>query len=198
MCQRCFWATGVTEREAVYHDEEWGVPKTDDQTLFEFLILEGAQAGLSWRTVLEKREGYRRTYHDFDPLAVAAFGDAEQEKMLADAAMLRNKLKVASSISNAREFLRLQQAHGSFARYLWSFVDNRPIQNSRKDHSEVPAETDISRQLSKALKKEGMRFVGPTIMYAYMQAVGMVNDHEVSCCRYQACREAGDIFSLAE
>ncbi len=198
MCQRCYWATNQTLLEQDYHDNEWGMPQTDDRVLFEFLVLEAAQAGLSWRTVLEKREGYRHHYQDFDLAAVAAFGDAEQQKILADPAIIRNKLKVASSISNAREFLRLQQEHGSFARYLWRFVDNKPIQNSRKDHSEVPAETEISKQLSKALKKEGMRFVGPTIMYAYMQAVGMVNDHEVSCCRYQACRDAGDAFRLID
>lgn len=198
MCQRCYWATNQSLLEQDYHDKEWGVPQTDDRVLFEFLVLEAAQAGLSWRTVLEKREGYRHYYQDFDPVAVAAFGDAEQQKMLADPAIIRNKLKVASSISNAREFLRLQQEHGSFARYLWRFVDNQPIQNSRKDHSEVPAETEISKQLSKALKKEGMRFVGPTIMYAYMQAVGMVNDHEVSCCRHQACRDAADAFRLID
>lgn len=195
MCERCFWATN-TPLEQAYHDNEWGMPQTDDNVLFEFLVLEAAQAGLSWRTVLEKRAGYRHYYQNFDPVAVAQFGEKEQQEMLADPAIIRNKLKVASSISNARVFLRLQQVHGSFARYLWGFVDNRPLQNSRKDHSEVPAETEISKLLSKALKKEGMRFVGPTIMYAYMQAVGMVNDHELSCCRYHACRDAGEIFTL--
>ncbi|WP_028468292.1 DNA-3-methyladenine glycosylase I [Neptunomonas japonica] len=197
MCQRCHWATNQTLLEQDYHDNEWGMPQTDDNVLFEFLVLEAAQAGLSWRTVLEKREGYRHHYLNFDPVAVAAFDDAQQQVMLADPGIIRNKLKVASSISNAREFLRLQKEHGSFARYLWRFVDNKPIQNSWKDYTEVPAETDISKQLSKALKKEGMRFVGPTIMYAYMQAVGMVNDHEVSCCRYQACSDAGAAFSLS-
>jgi DNA-3-methyladenine glycosylase I len=196
MCQRCYWATNTSLLEQNYHDKEWGMPQTKDNVLFEFLTLEAAQAGLSWRTVLEKREGYRHYYKDFDPVLVAGFGDDEQQKMLADPAIIRNKLKVASSISNARVFLRLQQEHGSFARYLWGFMDNQPLQNSRNNHSEIPAETELSKQLSKALKNEGMRFVGPTIMYAYMQAVGMVNDHEVSCGRYQACRDAGDTFSL--
>ncbi len=195
MCQRCYWATH-SPLEAAYHDEEWGMPQQDDRVLFEFLILEAAQAGLSWRTVLEKREGYRRYYCDFDPEVVASFGDAEIQAMLADPAIIRNKLKVESSISNARVFLRLQKEYGSFARYVWGFVDNKPIQNALADYRQAPAETDISKQLSKALKKEGMRFVGPTICYAFMQAVGMVNDHEVSCWRHDACKAAGDAFVL--
>ena len=194
---RCAWAVN-TPLEQAYHDSEWGRPQTDDRVLFEFLVLEAAQAGLSWRTVLEKREGYRRYYHDFDPVIVAQFGDKEQAAMLLDPAIIRNKLKIASSISNAKVFLRLQQEHGSFARYLWSFVDNKPIQNSWQDYRDVPAETEVSKRLSKALKKEGMRFVGPTICYAFMQAVGLVNDHEVDCCCYQACREAGEAFQLPE
>ncbi len=195
MTHRCHWALG-SPLESLYHDNEWGRPQKDDRVLFEFLVLESAQAGLSWRTVLEKREGYRRYYCDFDPVKVAAFDENYVVKMLQDPAIIRNKLKVASSISNAKIFLRLQKEHGSFARYLWSFVNGQPIQNQLDDYRNAPAETDISKQLSKALKKEGMRFVGPTICYAFMQAIGMVNDHEVTCCCYEACKEAGAHFSL--
>lgn len=194
MCKRCFWATGVTELEAVYHDEEWGFPQTDDRTLFEFLILEAAQAGLSWRTVLEKREGYRRYYHDFDPVKVAALGETEIEAMLLDPAIIRNRRKVESSVDNARIFLELQKEYGSFAKYVWQFVDYTPRQNQVNDYREIPAETDQSKAMSKALKKLGMRFVGPTICYAFMQAVGMVNDHEKSCDRYAACTAAAAKF----
>ena len=195
MCQRCAWST-ATELETQYHDEVWGVPQTDDQTLFEYLILESAQAGLSWRTILEKREGYRRQYEGFDPHKVAAFDEAKIEAMLQDAGIVRHRGKLEASVKNAKIFLQLQQEHGSFAKYIWQFVDYQPVQNSWKDLSEVPASTPQSIAMSKALKKLGMNFVGPTICYAFMQATGMVNDHETSCIRYQPCRELAESFAL--
>lgn len=195
MTQRCHWAT-QSELEAQYHDEEWGMPVQDDQVLFEFLILEGAQAGLSWRTVLEKRDHYRRHYHQFDPAKVAQFTQEDVERMLADPGLIRNRRKIESSIENARVFLQLQKEHGSFARFAWAFVNNRPLQNALHDYREAPAQTEQSQALSKALKKAGMRFVGPTICYAFMQATGMVNDHETSCCRYADCVAAGQAFVL--
>lgn len=194
MCQRCNWA--VHPLEIAYHDEEWGVPQTDDRVLFEFLVLEGAQAGLSWRTVLEKRQGYRHHLRQFDPEKVAVLDDQARAAMLADPAVIRNRRKVNAAIQNARVFLQLKEEHGSFARFVWSFVDGTPIQNSWSDYRQAPAETPISRALSKALKKAGMSFVGPTICYAYMQAVGLVNDHEVTCPRYRACCMAGESLVL--
>ena len=195
MCQRCAWAT-ATELEQQYHDRVWGVPQTNDQQLFEYLILESAQAGLSWRTILQKLDGYRHQYEGFDPATVAAFTGAKREQMLLDPGIVRNRLKVESSVRGAQIFLELAAKHGSFANYIWQFVDGRPIQNSWQSLRDVPAETPESRAMSKALKKEGMKFVGPTICYAYMQATGMVNDHEVSCHRYQPCRALGEAFSL--
>lgn len=195
MTKRCKWSQG-SELEEAYHDNEWGRPQTDDRVLFEFLILEGAQAGLSWRTVLEKREGYRRHFANFDPEKVALFGDKERKAMLNDPGIIRNKLKVNAAITNAQIFLRLQKEHGSFAKYIWSFVGGKPIQNAFASLSEVPAETAESQAMSKALKKEGMKFVGPTICYAFMQATGMVNDHEVDCICYEACRAAAENFQL--
>ncbi len=195
MCHRCAWAT-ATELEQQYHDQVWGVPQTNDQQLFEYLILESAQAGLSWRTILQKREGYTRQYEGFDPATVAAFSPEKAEQMLLDPGIVRNRLKVASSIKGANVFLELAAKHGSFANYIWQFVDGRPIQNSWKSLSQVPAETPQSQAMSKALKKAGMKFVGPTICYAYMQATGMVNDHEVDCIRYQPCRALAEGFQL--
>jgi DNA-3-methyladenine glycosylase I len=195
MCHRCAWAT-ATELEQQYHDQVWGVPQTNDQQLFEYLILESAQAGLSWRTILQKREGYTRQYEGFDPATVAAFSPEKAEQMLLDPGIVRNRLKVESSIKGANVFLELAAKHGSFANYIWQFVDGRPIQNSWKSLSEVPAETPQSQAMSKALKKAGMKFVGPTICYAYMQATGMVNDHEVDCIRYQPCRALAEGFQL--
>jgi DNA-3-methyladenine glycosylase I len=177
---RCCWAN-QTPLEAQYHDREWGVPSTDDKVLFEFLILEAAQAGLSWRTVLEKREGYRHYYKDFDVQKVAQFTPEYLAQMLLDPAIVRNKLKVNGSVKNAKIFIQIQQEFGSFAKYLWQFVDNAPIQATLASYKDAPVETAVSKALSKDLKKRGMSFVGPTIMYAYMQAVGLVNDHEVSC-----------------
>ena len=195
MCHRCAWATS-TELEKHYHDEVWGVPQTDDQSLFEFLVLEGAQAGLSWRTILQKREGYSRQYEGFDPATVAAVSAAKIDQMLLDPGIVRNRLRVEASIKSAQVFVELVAKHGSFANYIWQFVDGKPLQNSWRSHAEVPAETDQSRAMSKALKKAGMKFVGPTICYAYMQATGMVNDHEVDCLRYQPCRELAEGFLL--
>lgn len=195
MCHRCAWAT-ATELEQQYHDQVWGVPQTNDQQLFEYLILEGAQAGLSWRTILQKREGYSRQYEGFDPATVAAFTPEKIEQMLLDPGIVRNRLKVTSSVKMARIFLELAAKHGSFAHYIWQFVDGQPIQNSWNRLQQLPAETEQSRAMSKALKKAGMTFVGPTICYAFMQATGMVNDHEINCIRYQPCRELGESFTL--
>lgn len=195
MCQRCAWAQ-ATELEQEYHDQVWGVPQTDDQQLFEYLILESAQAGLSWRTILQKRPGYSQQYEGFDPATVASFDQNKVEQMLLDPGIVRNRLKVESSVRSAQAFLELQAKHGSFANYIWQFVDGQPVQNSWQSLSEVPAETEQSKAMSKALKKAGMNFVGPTICYAYMQATGMVNDHEVSCLRYQPCRELGENFTV--
>lgn len=195
MCHRCAWAT-ATELEQHYHDEVWGVPQSNDQQLFEYLILEGAQAGLSWRTILQKREGYRRLYEGFDPATVAAFTPEKIEQMLLDPGIVRNRLKVTSSVKSAAIFLDLAAKYGSFANYIWQFVDGQPVQNSWSSLKQVPAETDQSRAMSKALKKAGMTFVGPTICYAFMQATGMVNDHEVNCLRYPPCRQLGETFTL--
>ncbi len=180
---RCPWA-GTDPLYVAYHDQEWGVPVHDDRTLFEFLILEGAQAGLSWSTILKKRDNYRRAFDGFDPRVVAAYDEAKVAELLADAGIVRNRAKIASAIGNARAFLAIQEEFGSFDAYVWRFVDGRPIQNHWQSLSEVPAETAESRALSKDLKRRGFRFVGPTIIYAFMQAVGMVNDHLVSCFRY--------------
>jgi DNA-3-methyladenine glycosylase I len=168
-----------------YHDEEWGVPVHDDRVLFEFLILEGAQAGLSWSTILKKREGYRSNFADFDPEVVARFTEERQQEILTDPGIVRNRLKVQAAVENARQFLKVQEEFGSFAAYVWQFVDAKPIQNAFKTISDYPATTPESDRLSKDLKARGFKFVGSTICYAFMQAVGMVNDHTVTCFRYQ-------------
>jgi DNA-3-methyladenine glycosylase I len=185
--RRCPWA-GDDALYCRYHDEEWGVPVHDDRVLFEFLILEGAQAGLSWITILRKRDAYRRAFARFDAKKVAAFGAADVRRLLADAGIVRNRLKIAASIDNARAFLALQKEHGSFDRFGWSFVHGRPIRNRRRTLRDVPAQTPEAEAFSRALKQRGFRFVGPTIMYAFMQAVGMVNDHLVGCFRYEELR----------
>ncbi len=182
---RCAWAR--TDLSIAYHDTEWGVPQRDDRVLFEFLVLEGAQAGLSWETVLAKRDAYRRVFDGFDPELVARYDSRKIQRLLEDPGIIRNRLKVESAVSNAQAFLRVQQARGSFADLLWEFCDGRPIVNHWRTPEQVPAETDISRALSKELKRLGFRFVGPTIMYAFMQAVGMVNDHLVTCPRHADC-----------
>jgi len=167
-----------------YHDNEWGAPSRDDRNLFEMLVLEGAQAGLSWATILHKREGYRKAFAGFDPEQVAAFGESDIERLLADPGIVRNRLKVASAVSNARCVIEVQAAEGSLAEYLWSFVDGRPLVGRWRAVGEIPAETEESRAMSKDLKRRGFRFVGPTICYAFMQATGMVNDHVVGCYRF--------------
>lgn len=181
--KRCPWC-GTDPLYQRYHDEEWGVPVHDDRTLFEFLILEGAQAGLSWITVLRKRERYREVFAGFDPAQVAGYTDADVARLLQDPGIIRNRLKVTAAIDNARAFLKIQEAFGRFDDYLWRFVDGRPQINHPRTLADVPAATPTAQALSKDLKKRGMRFVGPTIMYAFMQAVGMVNDHLVDCHRH--------------
>ena len=181
---RCAWA-GDTAIYHNYHDYEWGVPVHDDRQLFEFLTLEGAQAGLSWLTILKKREGYQAAFVGFDPQAVARFAPARVEELLQNPAIVRNRLKVESTVSNARAFLQVQEEFGSFAAYQWRFVDGRPLQNAWRSIKEVPATSEISDAFSKDLKKRGFRFVGSTIIYAHMQAVGMVNDHTVDCFRWR-------------
>jgi DNA-3-methyladenine glycosylase I len=181
---RCEWASGRYEEMTAYHDDEWGVPVHDDRELYEFLTLEGAQAGLSWLTILRKRDGYRRAFAGFDPEVVARFGPKEVVRLLEDPGIVRNRLKVESAIANAARVLEVQHEHGSFAAYLWDFVGERPVVGNWRTLSELPAETGLSRALSKDLKKRGFRFVGPTVCYAFMQAVGLVNDHTVDCFRF--------------
>jgi len=168
-----------------YHDEEWGTPVHDDRVHFEFLILEGAQAGLSWSTILNKRAGYRAAFAGFDPRQVAGFGPADVDRLLQDPGIVRNRLKVQSAVTNAAAFLELQAEFGSFDEYLWAYVAGLPVQNGFQEMSDLPAETDLSREVSRDLKRRGFKFVGPTIMYAHLQAVGVVNDHVVSCFRWQ-------------
>jgi len=181
---RCGWVTD-DPLYLRYHDEEWGVPVHDDRRLFEFLILEGAQAGLSWLTILRKREHYRRALAGFDARQVARFGANDLRRLLGDPGIVRNRLKLAAAISNAQAFLRVQEAEGSFDRFIWSFTGGMPIQNRWKTLRDVPAETAEAAAMSRALKQRGFRFVGPTICYAFMQAVGMVNDHLVTCFRHR-------------
>jgi DNA-3-methyladenine glycosylase I len=184
---RCKWAEGVSLDYIRYHDEEWGVPVYDDSTQFEFLILEGAQAGLSWSTILNKRAGYRKAFAEFDPVKVARFTKKRVEKLLRDPSIVRNRLKVESAVSNAQAFLDVQEEFGSFSDYIWQFVGGKPIQNKFKRDRDVPATSPESDALSKDLKKRGFRFVGSTIVYAHMQATGLVNDHVTGCFRHKAC-----------
>lgn len=182
---RCPWC-GTDPLYVAYHDDEWGWPVHDDQRLFEFLVLEGAQAGLAWITILRKREGYRRAFAGFDPTRVAAFDEADMARLLADPGIVRNRAKIASAIANARAFLRVRAEFGSFETFLWDFVGGQPIVNAWTRLDQVPARTELSDRLSKALRQRGFSFVGSTICYAHMQAVGMVNDHLVSCHRHPA------------
>lgn len=191
MTERCAWAAGGGPGYLEYHDREWGVPQHDDRVLFEFLILEGAQAGLSWSTILNKRENYRKAFAGFDPERVARFGTARIARLLQDPGIVRNRLKVESSVSNARAFLDVQREFGSFDAWIWAFVDGQPLQNAWKSSSQVPASTPQSDAMSKALQKRGFRFVGSTIMYAFMQATGMVNDHTVNCFRWKQLKGRG-------
>ncbi len=193
---RCAWARGDLDIE--YHDTEWGVPLHDEQRLFELLILEGAQAGLSWSTILRKREAYRRAYGGFDPRRVAAYGARDVRRLLADAGIVRNRLKIAASIANAKAYLAVRDECGGFAKYLWAVVGGAPIQNAWRAPQQVPAETPASRALSRDLVRRGFRFVGPTICYAFMQATGLVNDHTTDCFRHAQLRaRRGDRLSVS-
>lgn len=183
--KRCGWVEGQFDQYIKYHDEEWGVPVHDDRTHFEFLILEGAQAGLSWSTILKRREGYRQSFANFDPGKVAKFDEEKIHELLQFEGIIRNKLKVRSAVSNAQKFLEIQDEFGSFDEYIWRFVDGEPIVNHWKSLKAVPATTKESDALSKDLKKRGFKFTGSTIMYAHMQACGLVNDHTVDCFRYK-------------
>jgi len=180
---RCGWCRG-SQLEIDYHDQEWGTPLHDDQKLFEFLILEGAQAGLSWVTVLKKRENYRLAMDDFDVAKISRYDDKKVQELLGNAGIIRNRLKIASTISNARVFLDIQDKYGSFDAWIWQFVDGEPLINNWQNSSNVPATTALSKEMSRVLKKQGFRFVGETICYAFMQATGMVNDHTVGCFRH--------------
>ncbi|MCD4820907.1 MAG: DNA-3-methyladenine glycosylase I [Methanococcoides sp.] len=189
---RCEWAN-VNELEIEYHDKQWGAPVHDDRKLFEFLILEGAQAGLSWDTILKRRDGYRIAFDDFDYNLVAAYDDSKVEELMQDSEIIRNRRKILSSIKNARSFIEIRDEFGSFSKYIWGFLeDGKPIQNSFRSINDMPANTELSEKISKDMKKKGFNFVGPTIIYAFMQAVGMVNDHEIDCFRYEECRKLGE------
>jgi DNA-3-methyladenine glycosylase I len=187
---RCGWAG--SDLMTRYHDQEWGVPVHDDRTLFEFLCLEGAQAGLSWETVLKKRSNYRAAFANFDPAAVSAMGRRQLDALLKDPGLIRNRLKIDSAAGNAKALLKVQAEFGNFDTYIWRFVDGRPIVNAWKTMKEIPAQTPLSDAMSKDLRKRGFNFVGSTICYAFMQAVGMVNDHLVTCFRYREVRERGE------
>ena len=185
--KRCAWAESGNELYIQYHDREWGVPVHKDRKQFEFLILEGAQAGLSWSTVLNKREGYRKAFANFDPVKVARFSEKKIETLIQDPSIIRNRLKITSAVSNARAFLAIQKEFGSFDTYIWAFVGGKPLQNRWNAMDEVPATSPESDALSKDLKQRGLKFVGSTILYAHLQAAGLVNDHLVSCFRYREC-----------
>ncbi|MGI0055903.1 MAG: DNA-3-methyladenine glycosylase I [Nitrosarchaeum sp.] len=180
---RCTWVKD--DLSITYHDNEWGIPQHDDRQLFEFLVLEGAQAGLSWSTILKRREGYRKAFSNFDPLKVSKYTSKHIEKLLDNKEIIRNKLKINSAINNATHFLKIQKEFGSFDKYVWNFVNHKPIINNFKKLSDLPVSTPISEKLSKDLKMRGFAFVGPTICYAFMQAIGMVNDHTYGCFKYQ-------------
>jgi len=189
--KRCSWVNVDNALMLEYHDQEWGVPAHDDRTHFEFLVLEAAQAGLSWSIVLNKREGYRRAFSQFDPKKVARYSEAKIEKLTADAGIIRNRLKIAAAVKNARAFLKVQEEFGSFDAYSWQFVKGRPRQNRGRSMRDIPARTAESDAFSRDLKSRGFTFVGSTVIYAHMQAVGMVNDHFVDCFRYREVRRLG-------
>jgi DNA-3-methyladenine glycosylase I len=184
---RC-WGEGDPIARA-YHDDEWGVPVHDDQTLYEFILLEGVQAGLSWITVLRRRENYRRAFDGFDPGKIAEYSEARIDELVRDAGIIRNRRKILSHVGNAKAFLRVQEMYGSFDEYLWAYVDHEPMMNEYTSWRQVPSETDLSVRISKDLRRRGFSFVGPTIVYAYMQSVGMVNDHLTSCFRWREIKE---------
>jgi len=183
--KRCTWCEGLYDDYVKYHDEEWGVPVHDDRKHFEFLVLEGAQAGLSWSTILKRREGYRNAFANFDPVIVAQYDEAKYESLLQDPSIIRNRLKIKSAINNARRFIEVQNEYGSFDTYIWKFTNGKPLINTWEKMSEIPAKTELSDRVGKDLKKRGFNFVGSTIIYAHLQATGIVNDHEVSCFRYK-------------
>lgn len=185
MTVRCAWAEGSDELMLAYHDQEWGMPSHDERHLFEMLVLEGAQAGLSWQTILRKRENYRMAFARFDPARVARFDARRIERLLADPGIVRNRLKVESAVQNARALLGVRDEFGSFDEYIWAFVGGEPIRNRRRNLGDLPAETPESLAMSKEMKVRGFRFVGPTVCYAFMQAIGMVNDHETRCYRWR-------------
>lgn len=190
MTIRCEWA-GSDPLHVKYHDEEWGVPLHDDRGLFEFLVLEGAQAGLSWLTILRKRENYRKAFDGFDVRKVAGYSEKDVQRLLADAGIVRNRLKIESAIRNARAVVKIVDEYGSFDAFIWRYVDGRPVQNAWGSMAELPARTELSDRMSKDLKKRGFNFVGSTICYSFMQAVGMVNDHVVGCFRHEEVRKMG-------
>ena len=185
MTTRCFWASTDDQLYQAYHDQEWGVPVHVDRLLFEFLILEGAQAGLSWNTILRKRPNYHLAFDNFDPLIIAQYDQQKGSELLANPGIIRNKLKINATIQNAQAYIRINQEFDSFDSYIWQFVSGKPIINAWKISNDIPAETEVSKNMSKDLLKRGFHFVGPTICYAFMQAVGMVNDHTIDCFRYQ-------------
>ena len=182
--RKCGWCVGDELYES-YHDNEWGVPVRDDEKMFEFLILETFQAGLSWITILRKRENFRKAFDNFDYRKIALYDETKIQELLQNAGIIRNKLKVRATVSNARAFMQVQEEFGSFCNYIWGFINGKPVKNSFKDHNEVPASTEISDLISRDLKKRGFKFVGSTVIYAHMQATGMVNDHEINCFRYE-------------
>lgn len=189
--KRCGWVNPDNAMYAAYHDEEWGVPEYDDQALFEKLLLDGAQAGLSWLIILQKRDGYRKAFDSFDPAKMARYNQRKVEALLKNEGIVRNRLKVNAFITNAQAYLKIREELGSFSDYLWSFVGDKPIQNRWKTLKEVPTKTDAAEAMSKDLKKRGFKFVGPTIVYAFMQAVGMVNDHTIDCHCYKSIKAMG-------
>ncbi len=188
MLKRCTWP-GEDPLYVAYHDEEWGVPEYDSQQLFEKLILDGAQAGLSWITILRKRDGYRKAFDNFNPEKMARYTDKKITRLMQDTGIVRNRLKISSAVKNAQAYLRIMEGAQTFSEFLWAFVDGRPQQHAYKTLAEVPAETPVSQAMSKALKQAGFSFVGPTIVYAFMQAVGMVNDHTTDCFRHRECKQ---------
>ena len=193
--KRCGWCKGDPLYEA-YHYHEWGVPVLDDETLFEFLTLETFQAGLSWITVLRKRNNFREAFDHFDYKKIAQYKDAKITELMQNAGIIRNQMKIRAAVTNAREFMKIQDEFGSFSKYIWSFVEGKPIQNEVEDYKKAPANTEISDKLSKDLKKRGFKFVGSTVMYAHMQATGMVNDHQVDCFRHKEVIELGKKMSI--
>lgn len=191
MKNRCPWCLNTFDQYVRYHDEEWGVPVYDDRTQFEFITLESAQAGLSWSTILKKREGYRKAFANFDVQKVARFDEQKIQTLLKDKEIVRNERKIRAAIHNAQQFLAIQESHGSFSEYIWSFVDGEPIQNNWQHQNQVPATTPLSDKFSADLKKRGFKFVGSTTMYAHLQATGLVNDHLVSCFRHAEVKKMG-------